>query len=425
MVSPRSSAVSRPRVSPTVVDALVAFIAVLLLGLSMLLTPAFTDFEAEAEPALQALIAGRIADGLQVMPFYAGSVLVAAPFAALADLFGGGDLAVFRAVAIPGAVGVATLATVAGRWLRDAGADRRIQLLTVGAIALSPAVASSWQYGHFEEPLVAAVAIGGLIVAARGDDRSALVGGALLGLACGGKLWAVVVIPVALAAMPNRRAAVRLLAASAAAGAILLAPYVIARADQVGVIAGGTGQIFSEGNIWWFFGSVNPAYDPTRDAIQLMTTANSPRLGPALVEAHARKLIVLVAVVLSAVWWQRCARGRGLTVEQRVAAVLALAAAVLWLRALLDPWFQPYYLAPALMAAFLADARAGRFPVLALVAWAAIWLLDGQSAPDLGLDADQASALSLAWMVPVGIVLTGRALVQTSERPGSSEPTDH
>lgn len=424
MVSPRSSAVARPRVSPGVVDAVVAVVVVLLLGLSVLLTPAFTDYEAEAEPAIEALIAGRFGDAMHLMPFYAGSVLAAAPFGALAHAIGGGDLAVFRAVAIPGAALVAGLAAVAGRWLREAGRDRRTQLLIVAAVALSPCVALSWNYGHFEEPLVAGVGVIGLIVAARGDDRSALIGGALLGLAAGGKLWAVVFVPVALAVMPTRGAALRLVGAAALVGLLVLAPYAIARLDHLGVIAGGTGQIFSKGNVWWFTGTPNPSFELHAETARMFTTDNSARLAPAFVEAHARKVIVLVAVVLSAAWWWRVARGRELTVAERTIGVLALAAAVLWWRALLDPWFQPYYLTAALLALFLVDARAGRFPVLALVAWAAIWLLHGQSAPDLGLDPDQASALSLAWMVPMGLVLTGRALLQSSDRSVSSAIPD-
>lgn len=424
MVSPRSSAVARPRVSPGVVDAVFAIVAVLLLGLSVLLTPAFTDYEAEAEPAIEALIAGRFGDAMHLMPFYSGSVLVAAPFGALATLFGGGDLAVFRAVAVPGAAVVAFLATLGGRWLREAGRERRVQLLTVGAIALSPALALSWNFGHFEEPLVAGVAILGLIVAARGDDRGAVLGGALLGLAAAGKLWAVVLIPVALAAMPTRGTAIRLLAAAAVSGAALLAPQAIAQFADFGTIAGGTGPIFSQGNVWWFFGAANPAFNTDPKVVQYLTTENAARFAPALVEAHARKLIVIVAAALAAAWWQRVARGRQLTVTDRLVGMLALAAAVLWWRALLDPWFQPYYLTGALLALFLTDARAGRFPVLALVAWAAIWLLHGQSAPDLGLDPDQASAVSLAWMVPMGIVLSRRALLQSSERSGSSAIPD-
>lgn len=419
MVTPRSRTVSRPRLSPEAVDAAFAVVLMVVLGLSVILTPAFTDYEAEAEPAIQAFLAGDFDGGLRLLPLYAGSVFAVLPFGALAQLLGGGDLAVFRAVAVPGAIAVAVVATLAGRWLRDAGLDRRVQLLTVGAIALSPTLAQAWSFGHFEEPLVAAVAVLGLVVATRGDDRSAVIGGALLGLATAGKLWVVVLIPVALVAMPSRRAAIRAAIAATVAGALLFAPYAIVLFDHLSAITGGTGQIFSRGNAWWFLGSPNPAFKPDAKVVEFFTTSNSARLAPAFVEAHARKVIVLVAAGLSALWWQRIARGRTLTATDRLAAVLALAAAVLWWRALLDPWFQPYYLTAALMAAFLADARSGRIPVFGLVAWAAIWLLHGQSAPDLGLDPDQASALGLAWMVPAGIVLTRRALLQTRERPVS------
>ncbi|MBJ7472391.1 MAG: hypothetical protein JHD16_13880 [Solirubrobacteraceae bacterium] len=407
----RSRSTARLQLSAGTVDLLLAVLAVTVLGLAVLLTPAFTDYEAEAEPAIQALVRGDLMDGLRLLPIYAGSVLAIAPFGAIAQLLGGGDLAIFRAVAVPGAAGVAVLAGLAGRWLREAGQGRWTQLAGVGALALSPCVAMAWGFGHVEEPLVASVAVGGVIFAARDDDRGALIGGVLLGLAVAGKLWAVVLVPVAIAAAPSRRTAAIVVASAAVAGALLLAPYALTRLDHLTGVAGTTGEIFSRGNFWWFFGAVNPTYAPDALTQQAFTTANSARLPPDFIASYARGLIVGVAVALSA-WWAVVDRrvGPQRDAQARLVSILWLAAAVLWWRALLDPWFQPYYLTAALMAVILADARAGRRPVLGLVAWAAFWLLHGRNPADLGLGADGASALSLIWTVPVGILLTRRAL---------------
>src|SRR5687767_5771599 len=85
------------RVLPETVLALVACLGLLAVGG---LSPAFTDFESEAEPALRALLAGDLGGFLSRLPAYGGSVVLRAPFAVLGDVLGG-DLAVFRAMALP------------------------------------------------------------------------------------------------------------------------------------------------------------------------------------------------------------------------------------------------------------------------------------------------------------------------------------
>jgi hypothetical protein len=62
-------------------------------------TRAFTDYEVEAEPSLQALRAGDPGAFLDLLPASGGSLVVRSPFALLPGIWGGGDLALFRSMA--------------------------------------------------------------------------------------------------------------------------------------------------------------------------------------------------------------------------------------------------------------------------------------------------------------------------------------
>ena len=62
---------------------------------------AFSDYDREAAPAYLALASGNVGDFLSLSPSYGGSLIMRAPFAMLPDLWGGGELAVFRAAALP------------------------------------------------------------------------------------------------------------------------------------------------------------------------------------------------------------------------------------------------------------------------------------------------------------------------------------
>lgn len=396
------------------VDLSVAALVVFVLAWSVLLTPAFTDFEVEAEPALQAFAAGDLAEGVRRLPLYGMAVVLMAPFAWLSQQLGGGDLSLFRAVALPGAIGMIAFAVLAGAWLRAADRPRREQLAAVLLIATSPVLSHSWQLGHPEEALVAALAIAGVLAATREGDRWAIAAGALAGLAAGSKLWAIVLVPVAIAAAPTVRAQIRVTAAAALAGIAALLPTWLAMRDQLASTVQSTGgDVFTVGNLWWFLGTPNPAWEEAAkgETVRLFSTENSPRLGPEFIAGHSHELIVIGALALAAAWWWR---NRELPAGvDRTASVLTLVAAVLWWRALPDPWFQPYYLTGAIVAMVLMDARRGRLPIAAAIAWAAFWLLSVQNAPGMGLTPDVRSALSLSWTIPLGIWLVVRALRPT------------
>src|SRR5277367_7151815 len=61
----------------------------------------WNDYETEARPAFEALTHGHVLEFLRLAPAYGGSLIERAPFALLPGLWGGGELAVYRMVALP------------------------------------------------------------------------------------------------------------------------------------------------------------------------------------------------------------------------------------------------------------------------------------------------------------------------------------
>lgn len=407
------AAARRARLLPGPVDAALGALCLLLVGALAMLTPAFTDYEAEIEPSLHAFLAGHLHEALTRLPIYGGSVVAELPAAWLGQTLGG-DLWMYRLAALPGAFLMVWLGVLAARWLRAGGRPRMEQLGAVVLICASPCISRAWTAGHHEEILVAGLAAGGLaVLASAGDaeDRRRLVlGAALLGAACGGKLWPLLLVPVALAATRRRSDAVIVLVATLGAAALVVAPAAVAQLGTFRTGVAGLGNnIFAPANAWWFLGRHNPNWvDPDSAAGAKALIGTSYRLGPGIV-AHAHELMLALAAVLSAAWWRLASRS-GVRGHERIASLLFLAAAVVWWRGLLDPWFQPYYLSAALILWTLADARRGRFPVIAGIAWLLLWLTYGPSNITQGWSQDAVSAVGLAWTLPIGLWSTVRAL---------------
>ena len=74
---------------------------------------AWSDYDTEARPAFDALTHGHVLEFLRLAPAYGGSLVERAPFALLPGLWGGGQLAVYRMVALPCLLAAAAL----GAWL--------------------------------------------------------------------------------------------------------------------------------------------------------------------------------------------------------------------------------------------------------------------------------------------------------------------
>src|SRR5207302_3873578 len=70
---------------------------------------AWNDYDNEVRPALDALVHGHLGGFLQLAPAYGGSLVERAPFALLGHLWGGGELAVYRMMALPCLLAAAAL----------------------------------------------------------------------------------------------------------------------------------------------------------------------------------------------------------------------------------------------------------------------------------------------------------------------------
>lgn len=350
-----------------------------LLGLREFL---FTDYDVEARPAFDALAAGDLAGFLSLLPAYAGGVLLRAPFALAADAAGGGQLAVYRAVAVPGILALAAVAVVLAQRLPGRAGWGALVLL-----AANPLVLDALEIGHPEELLGAALCTGAVLAALAGHP---LLAGVLLGLAVSNKAWALLAVgPVVLALRSGRT------------GALLLAGAVVVVVSAPVLLAAGaaprpapvTGGIFQPWQVWWFLG------DHGSEVIGTFG-AEKPgyRSAPAWLSPIPRPLIILLAVPLSLA----AARVRGRHAED----ALLLLALLLLLRCVLDPWNTAYYALPGIvaLAAFAVVRGAAPWGALAMtvLAWVTLTVLPSWITPDL-------QAVSyLAWALPATAILSYR-----------------
>lgn len=381
--------------SPRQIAAAVFFAvgACTVLALAGMQTVAFTDYEAEAEPALQALRDGRLAEFLQLAPAYGGSLILRSPFAVLPNLWGGGDLALFRSVAVPCLAAAVFLGVVLWDRSRARGAGARAAALVLLLCAANPITLRALEIGHPEELLGAVLCVGAVLAA--GANRP-VVAGALLGLAVANKPWAVLAaVPVAVALGGGGR---RVAAATAfVAAAAVLAPLALYGGAAIDAAAGAartSGEIFQPWQALWFVG------DHAGTVYGLFGEKPGYRTPPDWIGEVARPLVVLLPLALSLVFAVRLRR-------RPWHDALLLLGLVFLLRCILDPWNTAYYALPSLLAllAWEAHARPG-LPLLSLVTTTLTWVsfeeLPRVASPDV-----QAFAY-LAWSVPLALALGWR-----------------
>ena len=314
---------------------------------------AFSDYEIEAAPAFAALVHGDFTRFLELCPAYGGSLIMRAPFALAADGLGGGDLAVFRAVAVPCLLAGVALGVVLAASLLARGAGRGTVAIVVGLCAANPITLRALDIGHPEELLGAALCAGAVLAAVRG--RSTLAG-VLLGLAVANKAWALLAVgPVLLALQADRR---RALAIAGGIAVAFVLPLLLTGSEsgQPGAAAE-TGAIFQPWQVWWFLGSTG---EVIRGADGLVKEGY--RSSPGWVSPISHPLIVAVALPLSLLAWRRRSDP------------LLLLALLFVLRCVLDPWNTAYYALPAIIALVVWEAtRSERPPVFALGLTMATW----------------------------------------------------
>lgn len=380
--------------APWALAALAGCALLAVLGLKSFI---WSDYETEALPAFTALAHGHLTDFLRLAPAYGGSFVERAPFALLPGLWGGGGLAVYRAVAVPCLLAAALLGLWIVACMRAEGRPLFARALALAICVLNPLTLRALELGHPEELLGACLCVAAVLLACA--ERPAWAGLAL-GLAIANKEWALLAAGPVLLTLPARP---RALAAGCAAGAaaLVLAPLLLAGGGFAGSLrasAAPPAAIFHPWQVWWFFGHhALFTHDPSAPA----ALAYGYRLGPAWAASISHPLILAAALALPLALWLR--RRRPARLEPR--AALLLLALLLLLRCLLDTWDIAYYPIPFVLALLAWEVRGPlrRPPVLSaassvLAYLSFVWLPQHASA-------DLQAAVFLAWALPLALAL--------------------
>ena len=387
----------RARIRENAVPLGAAAFGLLVLGWLGLTDWNWTDYDAEARPALDALVQGHPVLFLKLAPAYGGSLLMRAPFVLVPKLWGGGELSMFRAAAAPCMVAAALLGVWLVAKMRDRGDPPAWRALVLFLCVANPIALPALEYGHPEELLGAVLCVIAVLAAAK--DRP-LWAGALLGLAVANKEWAVLAVGPVLLALPGRRG-MALLASAATAG-IILAPFALAGGvvSQAHGAATSSDGIFNPGQLWWFLGSHS---HPVRDLSGRIMPGY--RIPPAWIANHAHELIVALALPLTLLYaWTRRRTPVG---RRHVTDGLLLLAFLLLVRIALDPWDMAYYpLAFLIVLTSWEALRCARPPVLSLTACLVSWFtLQELAKPALHVSPDMQAAVFAAAAVPALLAL--------------------
>ena len=369
---------------------LLALVGTGLLAWLGLATTSFTDYEQEAEPALNALRAGDVHEFLARLPAYGGSLILRSPFALVPGLFHGGQLAVFRSMAVPCLVAGAALGVLLWARARKAGLPGTAAYLALALCTVNPITLRTLEYGHPEELLGGVLCVGAALAAL---GRRPVAAGLLLGLAVANKPWAVLAVVPVLVVLD--RGHLRALAAAGAAATVLVAPMVLGDASGVQAarsVATTTGHLFQPWQVWWFAG----------DYSHVVAARPDYRVPPGWMSSIGHPFVILLPLLFSLACVRRLRAGRP---EDG----LLLLAVVLLLRCLLDPWNITYYALPFILALTAWEVvGVRRAPLLASAATLATWL-SFEQLPQL-LSPDAQAATYLAWSVPLTVALAWRLL---------------
>jgi hypothetical protein len=355
---------------------------------------AWNDYEIEAKPAFDALTHGHVLAFLRLVPAYGGSLVERAPLALLPGLWGGGQLAVYRMVALPCLLAAAAL----GVWLvaqirrpagqRSSAHSTLAKAIVLGICVVNPLTLQALELGHPEELLGAVLCVAAVLLAAR--DRPVWAGLAL-GLAIANKEWALVAAGPVLVALPSRRMLCVLSAGTVAA--TVLAPLALIGSGGFVASARGTATppstIFQPWQAFWFLGHHGPVVRGLFGEIK-----PGYRTAPPWVGMVSHPLIVAVSLPLTALAWRR---GR-----RRQSDALLLLSLLLLLRCVLDTWDTGYYMLPFLIALLTWETLSAsrRLPILTLVSVVLPWLGLRQLSAH-GASPDLQAALFLAWTMPL------------------------
>lgn len=360
-----------------------------------------------AGPSVEALARLDFAAFVREQPIMGPvSLVLRAPFVALAGLLGGEMLMEYRLGSFPcvlalGVVGASLARLIEGErpWLARA--------LVIGLVMAGPTTFKSLFWGHPEELLAAALAVGAILLA----RRHSLLAAIALGSAIATKQWAILAVaPVLVAAAPERR--LRVLMVAAGVAVLWMTPMAIGDLDrfldqnQANTKAG---EGVTPSSLWWAFGDVvNTSAGMRGGEVEVYDI-------PAWMTELSQPLTMVVTFGLAIAFYVR---------RRSYDAVdaLALLALVMLLRCVLDPMTISYHHAPfyTALAAFEVT-RTRRIPVLTLMT-AGVLLLTSELASMPNLQ----NGVYLAWSLPLAGLLAlslfaPRALIGSGARWAPSD----
>jgi hypothetical protein len=320
------------------------------------------DYPSDAGVAMQALLDGHVGRALANQPLMGSlSVLLRLPFAGLASLTGGGELAIYRLGCIPCLIVLGLAGLELARAMRRSGAGQGACVAAAAICLVNPLTWEALRLGHPEELLGAALVVLAALYAVEGRCVSA---GVALGLALATKQWAAIAVLPVLAAAPAQR--LRLGAIACLIAAALTLPVVVGNASGfygASRQAGWAGERVHPFNAVW---PLSPTEDRVID-VAGDTKVVTVRVIPRWVAHLLHPAIVLLAIPLTAA---------ALFVRRRFRPedVFALLALLFLLRCLLDTVDNAYYHVPFLVSlAFWEGLSRRRAPLLALLASVAVY----------------------------------------------------
>jgi hypothetical protein len=367
------------------------------------------DYPTQVGPGIDALAHGNLGRFLQEQPVYGSfSALVRAPFAALGFALGRSDIDVYRLGAFPCLL---ALGLVSARFAVLGARRGQTALVSIAVLAvtmLNPATLSAVYDGHPEELLAAALALGAVLAA---FERRLTLSAVLLGLGLVTKQWALLAFPPVLLLAAGHRVRIALIATGIAAALTL--PLAVSDAGRFAAnqrMAQGGTPIVSRFSAWWPFSPERTEIVRVGDRAHSITVSRLPTQ----VTALGRPLAVLVALVLTYLFWRRSSQ----RAREDVFALLAL---VLLLRCLLDPNDNAYYHVAFVLSLVAWEALRFRgLPVLTMLSAAALWLTFRSALLD---SARLDNAFYLAWTLPMAAwigatIYAPRALSGLPDRMG-------
>jgi hypothetical protein len=379
-----------------------------VLGVSAWMAAAATgkwDYSLDAGPPIDALVHLRLHDFLAARPDMGPlSLLLRAPFVALAHVFGSGannhppeDYRYWLDDYRWGVFPCAALAGFFGIWLAREVAARGRGLLACSAIVviatINPVTLRAIHFGHPEEMLGAALLAGAMLAAIL---RRPWLAAGLLALAVVNKQWALIGATAVLVALyasvgwERFKSAVLLLAGITVA---VVVPLLIVDAGSLWKL---TKEMADLRNTYTFPADIWYGFAPDLSAEVAANSLGGLRAMPDWLGAIARPLIVTMGIVVPLLLARRVRED----VVQRAFPMLAL---VMLLRCALDPADNGYYHVPFLLALLGADAFSGRFYATALALVFLQFPTTVQPTPE------DLNRFYIAWAMPFAIYLAGRA----------------